>query len=153
MSIGDKEIKAFAGFLGDGDFNLRDLQACLNHMATAGARHSGIDKARRVLIESITDDKDKRQIAAILLRGKRGRPRSGEPNKRFDAEVLVTNFTIYKNSEAPKKITDADFAEWYLYHSGLCSEVDQKKLPVSETDIRMLQNRLSKARRVVNHAG
>jgi hypothetical protein len=152
VSIGDKEIKAYAGFLGDGDFNLRDLQACLNHMATAGARYCGMKKARRIIAGAMPD-KDKQQIAAILLRGKRGRPRSGEPNKRFDAEVLVTNFTIYKNSEAPKKITDADFAEWYLYHSGLCSEVDQKKLPVSETDIRMLQNRLSKARRVVNHAG
>ena len=146
MSIGDKEIKAFAGFLGDGDFNLRDLQACLNHMATAGARHSGIDKARRVLIESITDDKDKRQIAAILLRGKRGRPRLNKPNKNFAAEVLLTNFTVYK-------ITDADFAEWYLYRSELCPEADRKKLPVSETDIRMLQNRLSKARLLVNHAG
>jgi len=152
VSIGDKEIKAFAGFLGDDNFNLRDLQACLGHMATSGARYSGMEKARRIIAGAMPD-KDKQQIAAILLRGKIGRPRLNKPNKLFAAEVLLTNFKVYKITEAPKKITDADFAEWYLYHSELCPEADRKKLPVSETDIRMVQNRLSKARRVVNHAG
>jgi hypothetical protein len=94
-----------------------------------------------------------RKIIAILLTERRGRPRLNKPKKLFAAETLLTNFTIYKNFEAPKKITDADFAEWYLYHSELGPKADQKKLPVSETDIRMLQNRLSKARRLVNHAG
>jgi hypothetical protein len=154
VSIGTRQINALAGFLTNRDFNLPDLQACLRHMATAAARHTGsMVKAHRVLLESMTDDKDKRQIATILLKGKRGRPSLNKPDKRFAAEELLTNFTIYKITETPKKITDADFAEWYLYHSKLCPEADRKKLPVSETDIRMLQNRLSKARRIVNHAG
>jgi hypothetical protein len=151
VSIGDKEIKAYAGFLGDGDFNLRDLQACLNHMATAGARYCGMKKARRIIAGAMPD-KDKQQIAAILLRGKRGKPNSIKQIERLAAEELLTNFTIYKNTEAPKKITAADFAEWYL-PSEFCPEKQRRKLPLTGVDIQGLQNRLSKARHIVNHAG
>jgi hypothetical protein len=152
VSLGDKGVKAIAGFMTDGDFNLRDLQAALNYMATNLAKHKdSMDDARRLLVESMTEDKEKRQIAYILLKAKRGRPPLTKFDKNYAAGKLLSDYRIYKFTEAPKQITDADFAEWYLYHSGLCPEADRKKMPVSETDIRMLQNRLSKARRLLDH--
>jgi hypothetical protein len=152
VSIGNKEIKAFAGFLGDRDFNLPDLKSCLSHMATARAKHAGsMAKACRIIAGAMPD-KNKQQIAAILLRGKRGKPNSIKQIERLAAEELLTNFTIYKNTEAPKKITAADFAEWYL-PSEFCPEKQRRKLPLTGVDIQGLQNRLSKARHIVNHAG
>jgi hypothetical protein len=108
-----------------------------------------IAKAR--VLEHCADTRT-RKIIDILLTGKPGHPALSEPNKRFAAEMLLTNFTICKISEAPKKITDADFAEWYL-PSEFCPEKQRRKLPLKEVEIQVLKNRLSTARRLVNHAG
>jgi hypothetical protein len=108
-----------------------------------------IAKAR--VLEHCADPRT-RKILATLLKGGPGAPLSNKANKRFKAEMLLTAYTIYKDTEAPKKFTAAGFAKWYL-PSDLCPEGQRRKLPLKPVDVHTNQNRLSKARLLVNHAG